>query len=179
MTHMRVRVVPYDEAWPVRFQTLAGPLRDALGARAVRVEHIGSTSVPGLGAKPIVDVQVSLRSLEPFEPVRQAIEALGYDWLPDNDDRRKRYFRRRGEVDVNIHVRTAGEFSEQAALVLRDYLRASPSARGRYEAVKRSLAEQEWETVDHYADAKGDCIWALLREADRWGGLTGWGSAGG
>lgn len=175
---MRITVVAYEDAWPARFEALAGPLRAALGDRAMRVEHIGSTSVPGLAAKPIVDIQVSVESLEPFVPVRAVIEGLGYEWMADNDDRRKRYFRRRGDVDANVHVRVAGEFSEQAALLLRDYLRASPAARERYEAVKRALAEREWETVDHYADAKGDCIWTLLREADGWAAERGWGTAG-
>ena len=89
---------------------------------------------------------------------------------PDNDDRRKRFFRLVGADDrrlANIHVRNLGEFSEQAALLFRDYLRAAPEARHRYEETKRTLAPQIWRTVDDYADAKGDCVCALIREAER------------
>ena len=177
---LEVLICDYDPAWPERFREYAGPLREALGRAAARIDHVGSTSVPGLAAKDVIDVQASVVDLDAFEPVRQAIEALGYEWMPDNDDRRKRFFRLvapDGRRLANLHVRRLGEFSEQAALLFRDYLRASPRARSRYEEVKRALAEGPWPTVDHYAEAKGDCIWSLIREADRWAWDVGW-SAG-
>jgi len=136
--------------------------------------------VPGLAAKDVIDVQVSVADFEPFEPLRGAVEGLGYEWMPDNDDGRKRFFRLvspDGARLVNLHVRRLGEFSEQAALLFRDYLRASPEPRRRYEKAKRALAGRDWPTVDHYADAKGDTIWSLIREADRWAWEVAW-SAG-
>lgn len=165
---MRIVLDDYDPAWPERFGEVAAELRAALGDRALRVEHIGSTSVPGLAAKPVIDVQVSVADLEPFPPVREALTNLGYTWHDDCPDARKWLFSRAEPYRVNLHVRVAGEFSEQASLLLRDYLRASASARARYEATKRALAERDWPSVDAYADAKGDTIWALLREADCW-----------
>jgi GrpB-like predicted nucleotidyltransferase (UPF0157 family) len=167
----------YDPAWPSRFRDHARALRGALGRRAVRIDHIGSTSVPGLAAKDAVDVQVSVAAFEPFEPLRIALVGLGYEWMPENDDRRKRFFRlvsNDGGRLVNLHVRRAGEFSEQAALLFRDYLRATPDACRRYEETKRALAGWSWPTVDDYAEAKGDCVWALIREADRWAWAVGW-----
>jgi GrpB-like predicted nucleotidyltransferase (UPF0157 family) len=166
-----VVISDYDAAWPGRFKEYAAALRGAVGRRAIRIDHIGSTSVPGLAAKDVIDLQVSVAEFEPFEPLRAAIESLGYEWMPDNDDRRKRFFRLVSPVGArlaNLHVRRAGEFSEQAALLFRDYLRATPEARRRYEETKRALALVPWPTVDHYAEAKGDGIWSLLREADRW-----------
>lgn len=94
--------------------------------------------------------------------------------LMANEDGRKRYAKRRVPGDeTNVHIRTAGEFSQQAALLLRDYLRAERAARMRYEQAKRDLAEHPWDRVDDYADAKGDIVWQLLREADRWS-WRGW-----
>ncbi len=171
-----VHLEPYDPAWGQRFSKLAARLREALGERALRIDHIGSTSVPGIAAKPIVDVQVAVTGLDPFVPLRDAVESCGYRYHADNDDVRKRYFTldADGARVSNLHCRRWGEFSAQAALLLRDYLRAEPEARGRYEATKRELAGRTWPTIDHYADAKGDTIWALLREADEWAQPLGW-----
>lgn len=190
---MRITLREYDPAWPQRFAAFGADLRrsllDRVPDRLVAIHHIGSTSVPGLAAKDLVDVQVTLQPvdvrnpLEPFEPVCEAIEVLGYRWQRDNPDLRKRFFHLDAEPGpdeasgrrlVNLHVRPHGEFSAQAALLLRDLLRASPEARQRYEATKRELAERDWPTVDDYAAAKGDTIWALLRTADEWAASTGW-----
>jgi GrpB-like predicted nucleotidyltransferase (UPF0157 family) len=171
-----VQIVPADPAWPDRFAAIATDLRAVLGDRAERIDHIGSTSVPGLAAKDVIDIQLSVAELEPHEPVRAALVGLGWAFMADNPDRRKRFYLRRGDgfPDANLHVRRTGEFSQQAALLLRDHLRADAAALGRYEATKRALAERQWEDVDAYADAKGDCVWQLLREADRWAWTVGW-----
>lgn len=169
-------LVPHRPEWAARFADLGARLRGALGDRARRIDHIGSTSIPGIAAKPIVDVQVAVEDFEPFAPLREGVEATGYRFHPDNDDLRKRYFTldEDGTRISNLHLRRWAEFSPQAALLLRDYLRAVPEARARYEATKRELATRQWPTIDHYADAKGDTIWALLREADVWSGASGW-----
>jgi GrpB-like predicted nucleotidyltransferase (UPF0157 family) len=183
---VRVTLSEYDPGWPHRFAAFAADLRRSLldrgPGRLVAIHHIGSTAVPGLAAKDVIDIQVSVESpspvrpFEPVEPLREAIEVLGYRWHPDNPDGRKRFF----SLDdgdrrlVNLHVRQHGEFSAQAALLLRDLLRADEAARSRYEATKRSLAERDWPTVDDYAEAKGDTVWALLRDADVWAARTAW-----
>jgi GrpB-like predicted nucleotidyltransferase (UPF0157 family) len=175
-----ILISEYDPAWPERFRAYAAALRGELGERAARIDHIGSTSVPGLAAKDVIDVQVSVADLHPFEPLRDALLRLGYEWMPENDDRRKRFFRLVSPEGVrlaNLHVRRLGEFSEQAALLFRDYLRATPDARRRYEGTKRVLAGRAWPTVDDYAEAKGDLVWSLIREADRWAWGAAW-SAG-
>lgn len=165
---MRVEISEYDPAWAGRFAVAGTQLREVFGVRADRVDHIGSTSVPRLAAKPIIDVQVSLPELADVEGFRDALADLSFE-LMVNEDRRKWYAKRRNDgAETNVHIRRTGEFSQQAALLLRDYLRAEPSARFRYEQVKRELAQREWDRVDDYADAKGDIIWQLLREADRW-----------
>lgn len=174
-----VQIVPADPAWPRRFAALAAELRAVLGDQAERIDHIGSTSVPGLGAKDVIDIQVSVVALEPHAAVGAALVGQGWSFMADNPDHRKRFYFRRGDglPDANLHVRRTGEFSQQASLLFRDHLRADATARARYEATKRALAEREWDDVDAYADAKGDCVWQLLREADRWAWAVGW-SAG-
>ena len=182
---MRIHLAPADPGWPHRFAAHGADLRHSLmdqsvtgvAPRVVAIHHIGSTSIAGLAAKPVIDIQVSVTSFDPFEPLREAVEVHGYQWSADNADRRKRFFQLDtpdGARAVNLHLRVDGEFSQRAALLLRDYLRAEPYAAERYEATKRSLTELDWFDVDTYADAKGDIVWQLLREADVWAATRGW-----
>lgn len=172
---VEVELVPHDPSWSERFERLAAAITAALAGIDHEVHHIGSTAVPGIRAKPIVDVQVSVLVLRREEVVAR-LEPVGFDHHPDNDDGRKVFFSHveDGIRRANIHVRAQGEFSQQAALLFRDYLRASPPAAARYEAVKVDLARRRWPTIDHYADAKSDIVWALLREADRWAQTMAW-----
>jgi GrpB-like predicted nucleotidyltransferase (UPF0157 family) len=124
-----ITVVSYDPAWPEIFGQLGSQLRVALGGVALRIDHIGSTAVPGLAAKPIVDVQISVERLEPVEPLRSPLEAAGFRYRATNTERTKRYFREPpGQRRTHLHVRRAGSFSEQFPLLFRDFLRADPAA---------------------------------------------------
>jgi GrpB-like predicted nucleotidyltransferase (UPF0157 family) len=168
-------ISPYDPEWPELFRTLGGQLRAALGAVALRIDHIGSTSVPGLAAKPIIDVQISVAALEPVEPFRLPLEGLGLVFRAENPERTKRYFREApGTRRTHIHVRRAGSFSEQFALLFRDYLRISGEDALQYADLKRQLAEQYRADRHNYSDAKEPFIWEVMRRADRWAQDTGW-----
>jgi len=145
-----VVVVDYDPGWPERFLRLGACLRAALGPLALRIDHIGATSVPGLAAKPVLDVQVSEAALEPVAAYLPALEAAGFC------------------------VRAAGSWSEQFALLMRDYLRASPKEAARYAARKRALAAGVGQDRQAYTDAKGPFIWALMVRADAWAQACGW-----
>lgn len=113
----------YDPARVGEFQGVGSSLRKVLGDVACRIDHIGSTSVTGLAAKPIIDVQVSVYSLEPMEAYLPQLEALGYVWRRDNPEKTKRYFRKVPERRrTHIHVRKQGSWHEQYALLFRDYL---------------------------------------------------------
>jgi GrpB-like predicted nucleotidyltransferase (UPF0157 family) len=170
-----IEIVPYDPTWPRLFHELGGTLRSALGDVAVRIDHIGSTAVPGLAAKPIIDVQVSVRAFQPLGAFKQPLELLGYIYRADNTERTKRYFREPpGSRRTHIHVRRAGSFSEQWALLFRDYLRTHPQAGAEYTAVKRRLAAQFPHDGAPYTEAKGPFLWEVIRQADEWSQAVGW-----
>jgi GrpB-like predicted nucleotidyltransferase (UPF0157 family) len=170
-----VEIVPYDPAWPVRFAELGAALRRVLGATALRIDHIGSTSVPGLAAKPIIDLQISVADFEPLDAYRIPLESLGYVFRADNDERTKRYFREApGTRRTHIHVRRAGSWSEQFALLFRDYLRADDAEARAYAEVKGVLAARFAADRHGYTDAKDPHIWEVMRRADRWSQRTGW-----
>jgi GrpB-like predicted nucleotidyltransferase (UPF0157 family) len=171
----RLEVVAYDPAWPRLFAELGRELRNALGGVALRIDHIGSTSVPGLAAKPVVDVQVSVASFEPLAAFKQPLEALGWVYRAGNTERTKRYFREPpGTRRTHLHVRRAGSFSEQWALLFRDFLRAHPAVAAEYAAVKRELAVRFRDDRHGYTEAKVPFMWQVIRQADEWAQAAGW-----
>jgi GrpB-like predicted nucleotidyltransferase (UPF0157 family) len=171
----RIEIVAYDPAWPGWFAELGRELRGGLGDVALRIDHIGSTSVPGLAAKPIIDIQVSVTAFEPLEAFKQPLEELGCRYRADNPERTKRYFRELpGRRRTHVHVRQAGSFSEQWALLFRDFLRAHADATAEYEAVKRRLAVRFRDDRHGYTEAKVPFMWEIIRRADAWAQAQGW-----
>lgn len=168
-------VVAYDPAWPGEFREIGGRIRAALGPVARRIDHVGSTSVPGLDAKPVIDIQVSVEALEPREVFRAPLASLGYVHHPDNPERTKRFFKHGpGMRQTHLHVRVQGTFDEQLNLLFRDYLRSHPDAAKEYAAVKWGLAEKYRNDREGYVRAKDPTVWSLLRRAHDWSQVTGW-----
>jgi len=170
-----VIIVPYDPQWMELFLQLGTEIRNVLQNTALRIDHIGSTSVPGLDAKPIIDVQISVAAFEPLDRYLLPLESLGYVFRSQNPDRTKRYFRESpGQRRTHIHVRQLGSWSEQQALLFRDYLRVHPVDAKRYAALKYSLAERYREDRVAYEDAKSPFIWEILQKANQWSQQLGW-----
>lgn len=170
-----VEIHPWTPDWAAEFALRGAALRQSLGSLALRIDHIGSTSVVGLAAKPIVDIQVSVADFEPIDALVDAMDAAGYVWRGDNPELTKRYFREApGAPRCHVHVRLAGHWSQQWALLYRDYLRTHPAAAAAYEAEKRRLAAIHADDGRAYTDAKGDFMWATIRAADDWAQATGW-----
>jgi GrpB-like predicted nucleotidyltransferase (UPF0157 family) len=170
-------VVAADPDWAQEFAHLGERLRGALGGTAVRIDHIGSTAVAGLDAKPVIDVQVSVAALDPLDAYRVRLERVGFIYRADNPERTKRYFRELpGDKRTHIHVRRAGSFSEQFALLFRDFLRADAARASQYAAVKHALAARyaRPEERHQYVEAKAPFIWDTMRLADDWAQMTGW-----
>jgi GrpB-like predicted nucleotidyltransferase (UPF0157 family) len=146
----RVRLSPYRAEWAERFTAERERIAAALGPSAERIEHIGSTSVPGLAAKPIVDILVAVA--DPADPgVGSALETAGY--VLRVDEERHRMFRT-PERDVHVHLWVAGTEDVARHLEFRDRLRASETDRRAYSELKHRLAEREWDDINDYAGAK-------------------------
>ena len=185
---MAIEIVPYREAWPGEFREIAAPLRAALGDLALRIDHIGSTSVPGLPAKDIIDLQVSVAALEPEKPLVEAFAGAGYapapgiirDHQPPGDEQpeeewRKLYFRPAGELSrIHVHVRVEGRANQRYPLLFRDYLRAHPAAAAAYAEVKRQLAAHDSEDWDLYYDVKDPVCDIIMAGAESWAATTAW-----
>lgn len=167
-------IAPYDPEWPRLFAALGAQLRAALGPVALRIDHIGSTSIPSMAAKPVIDVQVSVASFEPLEAFRLPLESLGFVHRADNPDLAKRYFREPpGGRRTHIHVRLAGSWSEQFALLFRDYLRVHDEDARWYGAIKTELAETYRDDRQGYTEAKTPYLWEIMKKADRWNAAIG------
>jgi GrpB-like predicted nucleotidyltransferase (UPF0157 family) len=169
-----IKVVPYDKAWPARFEAWRKLISKALGRAALRIEHVGSTSVPDLPAKPIVDVQVSAADMSDEQSYVPHLERLGVQ-LRSRDDLH-RYFRPFAgrPRDVHVHVCPAGSQWERAHLLFRDYLRANPAACEVYAKVKQEASGVWSDDGWAYTDAKSDVILDALQEAEQWASHTGW-----
>jgi GrpB-like predicted nucleotidyltransferase (UPF0157 family) len=158
-------VADYDPAWPSRFAALEARIGPALGDAALAIEHIGSTSVPHLAAKPIIDVLVVVTDVEDEPSYVSALEDAGFV-LRVREPRHRMF--RTPERDVHIQVYSAGDQAIADYLDLRDWLRVDESDRALYAEVKRDLARRSWSDMNHYADAKTDVIAQVLGRARAW-----------
>lgn len=170
-----VVICDYDAAWPLEFRAIGDRLRSALGDVALRIDHIGSTSIPGLAAKPIIDIQVSVERLEPMTDYLVPLESLGLTWRKDNPEKTKRYFRETpGTRRTHIHVRKLGSWHQQYPLLFRDYLRVHTADQLLYATTKRGLAAKFPNDRHAYTDAKDAIFWEIIRRADAWAWQAGW-----
>jgi GrpB-like predicted nucleotidyltransferase (UPF0157 family) len=172
-----IQIVPYRPEWPAEFQELRARLAAALGDLALSIDHVGSTSVPGLAAKDVIDIQVTVADLE--APLREALAGAGFlpgaatrDHAPPGagirpEELEKRFYRSSGRA-AHLHVRKRGAFNQRYALLFRDYLRATPLARDAYGEVKKALARKVAEDVEAYYDVKDPVCDAILAGALRW-----------
>lgn len=158
-------IANYDATWPERFAELKGRVEQALAATALSVEHIGSTSVPGLAAKPIIDMLLTVRSVADEAAYFGALEQVGFVLRVREPGHR---MLRTPKRDVHLHVYAPEDQAVADYLDLRDWLRESESDRALYESTKRDLARREWSDMNHYADAKSDVIRAILGRARAW-----------
>lgn len=176
-----------DPGWAGRGVVLVESLRSVLGPLAVRVEHIGSTAVPGMAAKPVFDVQVSVVDLEVAAAAFDGpLAGLGFVRRPYERDHVpagcgdgpelwvKRYWHRRGSEPVNLHCRLVGSPNERLALLFRDWFRAHPGAVPAYAAFKVALAEAVSGDVGVYTDVKDPVVDLVAVVAEEWAAVSGW-----
>jgi GrpB-like predicted nucleotidyltransferase (UPF0157 family) len=158
-------LVDYDPAWPRLFEREAARIRSALGDRALQVEHTGSTSVPGLAAKPIIDVVLVVADSADEPAYVPPLESAGYVLRIREPDWFEHRLLRGTEPAANIHVFSAGCAEIERMLLFRDHLRRNDEDRELYERTKRELARRKWRYVQHYADAKTEVVRRILARA--------------
>lgn len=164
-----VVVVDYDPRWPRRFEEEKARILAAIGRYAVAIEHFGSTAVPGLAAKPIIDVLVGVRKLEEAKPCIEPLEAIGYEYVPEYEAEipDRRYFRKPRTPPRTHHlgiVAFGGAFW-QRHLLFRDYLRAHPDIAKQYAELKWAIAAKYGEDRVAYTNAKTEFIRAIEARA--------------
>lgn len=154
----KIEIVPYDPAWPERFQVHAGRLKRALGNMALRIEHIGSTSVPGLAAKPIIDVLVVVPNSAEESSYLPQIVGAGYELRVREPDFEEHRMFRTPKRDAHIHILSRSSPEIDRYLLFRDHLRRDPAACRRYQELKLQLSTRDWDDMNEYAAAKTSFI---------------------
>lgn len=166
-----IELVPYDPAWPIRFLEEAGRLGDVSGTQALRIEHIGSTSIPGIAAKPVIDVQITVASLHPLSAWAERLARLEYVHHASADDATYPFFHRPATWPHthHVHLCEGGSAIGRATVALRDYLRDRQELRDAYEREKRRLAVEHVGTTaeqrESYALGKSPFLSRLIEQA--------------
>jgi GrpB-like predicted nucleotidyltransferase (UPF0157 family) len=169
-TVWKVVIVPYDPTWPHQFDQEARHLTAAFGRNLITIHHIGSTSVPGLPAKPIIDLMPVVHDLDRIADAEAALIALGYTPRGENGIPGRRYFSKHIENNHTHHVHTyqAGHHEVTTHLNFRDYLRAHPQTAAAYGRLKATLAQQFPQDILAYTNAKAPFITDTLQKAAAW-----------
>lgn len=180
-----VTIIPYQDSWVTEFQVIASRLRQGLGDLALRIDHIGSTSVPGLAAKDVIDIQVTVAALD--DRVVSAMAALGYTrpegiWRdhrppnmvgPESEWEKMLFSPPAGQRRTNTHVRVLGRANQRYPILFRDYLRSHPDSAAAYAELKRRLA-QHLADPKMYPEVKDPAVDLIYFAAEVWAAATGW-----
>ena len=160
-----VTLAGYDPAWPALFAREAARIRTALGGTAALIEHAGSTSVPGLAAKPVIDIVLAVPDSADERAYVPQLEAAGYVLRIREPGWHEHRLLKGPDTDVNLHVFSAGNAEIARMLLFRDWLRQSGADRDAYLQVKRELAARTWRQIQDYADAKTTIVGQILARA--------------
>ncbi len=160
-----IQLDKYNPEWPVRFLEIARKIQDALGVELIAIEHVGSTSVPGLSAKPVIDVLLVVSDSTAEEHYVPQLEKVGFSLRIREPDWFEHRLLRPSEADANIHVFSNGCVEIRRMLAFRDWLRTDESDRLLYKATKTRLAAQTWKYIQNYADAKSEIVEEILARA--------------
>ena len=166
-----VAVVAHSPQWRTAFEAEAKHVAAALGQNVVAVHHIGSTAIPHIYAKPVIDLLVEVRNITEVDGQRSAMEALGYEVMGEYGIPGRRYFRKsnqQGGRTHHIHAFEAGSAEVTRHLAFRDYMIAHPGDAQRYSALKKRLAEEHPQSMDAYVDGKDRFIQEVDRKAAQW-----------
>jgi len=160
-----IELVDSDQSWPELFRREDERIRATLGERVLLLEHVGSTSVPGLAAKPVIDMVMAVADSSAEDEYVPALEAVGYRLTIREPDWYEHRLLKGPDTNVNLHVFTDGCVEVGRMLAFRDWLRSHDDDRELYERAKRELAAREWKYVQNYADAKSAVVGDILARA--------------
>ncbi|HEV2171803.1 MAG TPA: GrpB family protein, partial [Candidatus Binatus sp.] len=160
-----IELIQYSTEWPVLFDREAKRIRAVLGDRVLRLEHAGSTSVPGLAAKPIIDIIMAVADSADELAYVPALEAAGYKLRIREPDWNQHRLFKGPDTNINLHTYSFGCPEIDKMLMFRDWLRTNDADRELYERTKRELAKQTWKYVQNYADAKTDVVEQIVARA--------------
>jgi GrpB-like predicted nucleotidyltransferase (UPF0157 family) len=160
-----ITLAEYDPAWPQVYAQKAAAIRAALGERVTLLEHVGSTSVPGLAAKPLIDILLVVADSGDEAAYVPALELQGYVLRVREPDWFQHRVLKGANPDTNLHVFSPGCIEIRRMLLMRDWLRTHPDDRALYERTKRELAQRQWKYVQNYADAKSAVVETILARA--------------
>jgi GrpB-like predicted nucleotidyltransferase (UPF0157 family) len=167
----KVEVVPHNPQWRDAFEAEAKHVAVALGENVVAIHHIGSTAIPNIYAKPVIDLLVEVRDIAEVAGQSSAMESLGYEVLGEYGIPGRRYFRKDDQAGIrthHIHAFEAGSAEVVRHLAFRDYMIAHPGEAQRYSELKRQLAEEHPQSMDGYMDGKDGFIKEMDRRAAQW-----------
>jgi GrpB-like predicted nucleotidyltransferase (UPF0157 family) len=168
---VKVQVVSYDLAWKAKFEAEADRIARELSSRGVLIHHVGSTSVPGICAKPIIDMLVEIGDLSELDEKRGTMERMGYEALGEFGIPGRRYFRKNNESEIrvfHVHAFQANNPEIERHLAFRDYMIAHPTEAERYGELKRALARAYPEDMEAYMDGKDSYIEEQQAKALAW-----------
>lgn len=160
-----IRLVLYDPSWPLQFSRLEHLVRQALGDKVLLLEHVGSTSVEGLSAKPVIDMVLVVADSSDEDTYVPQLEARGFVLHIREPEWFEHRLLKAPEVEANLHVFSHGCDEVTRMLVFRDWLRSHSADKKLYERTKRELAARTWKYTQHYADAKSEVIQEILGRA--------------
>lgn len=162
-----IEVCDYDPGWPERFRAERGRIKEALGGVAKDIQHVGSTAVPGLAAKPIIDIMVAVEDLSDMQKYFPGMASLGYTNIPHDEDAERRFFLKGMPRTHHVHVVTYGRWTYWKHLLFRDYLMDHPITLEEYECLKRILAKRFRDDREKYLEGKSDFIVSVMDRAVR------------
>jgi len=182
-----IAIVPYNTLWPEEFKVIGEELGRVLGEKTLGIHHIGSTSVPGMPAKDIIDIQVTVNNLDiqVLGPLLSAgythVAYITCDHQPkgfdvEKEQLEKQFFKKAGR-NINLHVRVQGRFNQQYPILFRDYLRNNSFAANAYAEIKRQLASYFPDNVQAYYDIKDPVCDAIMAGAYEWAKAVNWAPA--
>jgi GrpB-like predicted nucleotidyltransferase (UPF0157 family) len=165
----RMEVVEYSDAWPARYAKEAEALRAALGAQVVRIHHVGSTAVPGLAAKPVIDILLEVRSVSDLDASSEVMRRLDYEPRGEFGIPGRRYYPKGGDCRTHhVHAFAVGDPQVERMLAFRDYLRAHPACAEAYAVVKRAASDAHLEDPEGYVASKHDYVEKTVAQAVQW-----------